>query len=182
MSSPMKWSIYPLVICYSLLLKIAIEIVDLYTFYENGGSFQIEWTSPSSPYVSPRVRAMRQAHGRGSFMNKALLPNDESLDIEIVCHSQPLVRQSILLFAANDVYIYITVYTYMYHCYCIHISYHLITTHHQINKSKTIDALYIYDNVHIYMLMYIHLHIAQPHLKGGETTTQQQHMTQHKNS
>lgn len=96
----------PLVICYSLL-KIAIEIVDLYTFYENGGSFQIEWTSPSSPYVSPRVRAMGQAHGRGSFMNKALLPNDESLDIEIVCHSQPLVRQSILLFAANDVYIYI---------------------------------------------------------------------------
>ena len=30
MSSPMKWSIYPLVICYSLLLKIAIEIVDYY--------------------------------------------------------------------------------------------------------------------------------------------------------
>lgn len=102
----------PLVICYSLL-KIAIEIVDLYTFYENGGSFQIEWTSPSSPYVSPRVRAMGQAHGRGSFMNKALLPNDESLDIEIVCHSQPLVRQSILLFAANDVCIYIQPYTHI---------------------------------------------------------------------
>ena len=47
--------------------------------------------------------------------------------IEIVCHSQPLVRQSILLFAANDVcvcvrvciYIYKYIYIYPYTHICI---------------------------------------------------------------